>query len=73
MWRDKFINFLEKIGILPKLSSRDLMIRQNLKELNDNGVKVVVTEKGGWRIEFDDDEARKWYYNESFKKFKGEK
>lgn len=41
-----------------------------LRELRQHGVEII-NHNGGIELQFRDDEAREWYYNKVFGKFKG--
>lgn len=41
-----------------------------LRELNQHGVEII-NHNGGIELQFRDDEARKWYYDQVFGKCKG--
>jgi hypothetical protein len=57
--------------LFPPLTPRELHIMNQIKELNENGVRIEISERGGWRVEFDNEEAKKWYYGEAFEKAGG--
>jgi hypothetical protein len=52
------------------LSEQDRLLIAKIRDNEKHGVRFVVTERGGWRLEFDDDEARRWYFNKVTNGFK---
>ncbi len=57
--------------LFPPPSPYELFIASKIKELNGHGVRIEISERGGWRVEFDNEEAKKWYYGEAFEKAGG--
>lgn len=57
--------------LFPPLTPREKELMIAIQELKANGVRVEISERGGWRVEFDSPEARKWYYGEAFEKARG--
>lgn len=57
--------------LFPPLTPHELLVASQIKELNENGVRIEISERGGWRVEFDNEEAKKWYYGEAFEKARG--
>lgn len=55
----------------PKYSERELMIMKCVQELEEIGAYLVITERGGWRLEFKSPEAREAYYKQMMDKFRG--
>mgnify|MGYP003475433636 FL=1 len=51
-------------------TKEELATIDRLKELRQHGVEIV-SHNGGIKVQFRDDEARKWYYDQAFGKFKG--
>jgi hypothetical protein len=51
-------------------TEEELATIDRLKELRQHGVEIV-SHNGGIEVQFRDDEARKWYYDQAFGKFKG--
>ena len=52
-------------------TKEELAAIDRLKELRQHGVEIV-NHNGGIEIQFRDDKARKWYYDQLIGKFKGE-
>lgn len=51
-------------------TKEELATIDRLKELRQHGVEII-NQNGGIELQFRDDEARKWYYDQAFGKFKG--
>lgn len=51
-------------------TKEELAAIDKLRELNQHGVEII-NHSGGIELQFRDDEARKWYYDQVFGKFKG--
>lgn len=51
-------------------TKEELAAIDRLKELKRHGVEII-NQNGGIGLQFRDDEARKWYYDQVFVKFKG--
>lgn len=51
-------------------TKEELATIDRLKELRQHGVEIV-SHNGGIEVQFRDDEAREWYYDQAFSKFKG--
>lgn len=51
-------------------TKEELATIDRLKELNQHGVEII-NQNGGIELQFRDDEAREWYYDQVFGKFKG--
>lgn len=55
--------------LFPPPTPEQIKMRKNLDEMEAHGVRMVITDRGGWRLEFDNEEARRWYFNKSTKGF----
>ena len=55
------------------LSEQDRLLIEKIRDDEKHGVRLVFTKSGrGWRLEFDNDEARRWYFSKPTKGFKNE-
>lgn len=59
--------------VFGKPNPRTQFIREQIKELEEHGVRVIVSDRGGIRIEFDTPAARAWYIGSATAKLKGTK
>lgn len=65
MW-DKILTKLIRLCF----TKEELEAIDKIRELHQHGVEIV-HQNGGFQLQFRDDEAREWYYNRVFGKFKG--
>lgn len=65
------MNCILKTVIRLFFTKEELAAIDKLRELNQHGVEII-NQNGGIELQFRDDEARKWYYDQAFGKFKGE-
>lgn len=64
------MNYIVKTFIRLFFTKEESWAINRLKELRQHGVEIV-SHNGGIEVQFRDDEARKWYYDRAFGKFKG--
>ncbi|QCQ57927.1 hypothetical protein Barba22A_gp076 [Rheinheimera phage vB_RspM_Barba22A] len=56
--------------MFPPTTEEQQKIAKHLKFLEENGVYKVVSERGGVRTEFKNEEAKKWYFALARERFK---
>lgn len=64
------MNYILRTFIRLFFTKEELAAIDKLRELNQHGVEII-NQNSGIELQFRDDEAREWYYNKVFGKFKG--
>lgn len=55
--------------LFPPLSEREMEQIYAMEDMKEHGVEIVTKENGGWKLEFKNDEAFRWYYRKATKGF----